>query len=344
MSLPENILTLKSKADPIIKKYAPSSSDKVTPVTPLLEVLTATQLSELDYPPLKWAVEGILPEGLTVLAGSPKVGKSWFCLGLAIGIASGQQVFKRINVAKGKVLYLALEDGPRRIQERLRLLNDGTSPLLNNLHIVTKLPTNVSLIEAMKEYLSENIDTRLVIIDVYARVKHTVKQQGNSYSEDYADAIKWKNLADTYNTAILLVHHTRKQIAEDFINAVSGTNGLTGAADTILRLDRARQSDHATLEITSRDAPENKLAFSKENVQWVLLGDSNLFDVSPTRRTILDIIEKKGSITPKELAESQLGITHDNAKQTLNRMYETGQVHRELGRYYLKDTQILDFS
>lgn len=344
MSLPENVLALKATADSIIKKHSPDSSDKVTAVTPIMKYITASELAETFYPPINWAVDGILPEGLTVLAGSPKVGKSWFCLDLALGVASGQKVFKSIRVETGKVLYLALEDTKRRIKQRLKKLNNDISPKFDNLHIVTELPIGFTVFEAIRDYLSRNSDTRLVIVDVYARVKRPVKNLGNSYSEDYSDAIKWKDLADSHGLALLLVHHTRKQSAEDFINSVSGTNGLTGAADTILKLERARQSDQATLEVTSRDAPENKFAFQREDVNWVLLGDASNFDVSTTRKIILDLITSKKSLTPKELADAQVGISYDNARQTLTRMYETGQLNRENGRYYLPETQILDFT
>lgn len=347
MPPPEHLLALKAKADTIISKYSLQSSDTVTAVTPFLKCTTARELSNVTYPPLKWAVEGILPAGLTVLAGAPKIGKSWFCLGLAQGIATGQKVFSHIEVEEGKVLYLALEDNLPRIQARLKLLNEGVIPRTDNLSFVTEtdsLPAGITTLSAIEQHLSINLGTRLVIIDVYARVKPLSKYNSNSYAEDYKDAIKWKKLADSFNTAIVLVHHTRKQYAEDFINSVSGTNGLTGAADTVLVIERSRQSDQATLEITSRDAPENKLAFSKENANWVLLGDAGMFNVSTTRRLILELVQNMGSVTPKALADSDLDISYDNAKQTLKRMFESGELKRDNGRYFLPETQDFEFN
>jgi len=143
---------------------------------------------------------------------------------------------------------------------------------------------------------------------------------------------------------VLLVHHTRKQLAEDFINTVSGTNGLTGACDTILLLNRTRQSSEATLEITSRDAPENKLAFTREGLCWKLLGDAEIFDISDTRRRIIKIIETENGITPKKLSDRYSDIKYDNAKQTLRRMAKDGQIIDVGGMYYPMGTQVIDFS
>lgn len=344
MTIPENLLALKAKADPIMIKYSVPNRDKVTTVTPLLDVISATELSEKIFPPMKWAVPEILPEGLTVLAGTPKVGKSWFCLDLAMGIASGNKVFKKIPVEKGRVLYLALEDGQERIQKRLKVLNSGVRPKIDELDILTKLPADVGIIEAIRDYLDRNIDTRLVIIDVYAQVKSPSKNYGNLYAEDYKEASRWKKLADSYNVGVLLVHHTRKQSADDFINSVSGTNGLTAAADTILRLERSRQSAQATLEITSRDAPEDKLALERDGANWVLLGDAEKFDVSSNKRIVFDLVEAKGSLTPKDLAEAKVGISYENARQLLSRMSQSGNLERQNGRYYLPGAKFFDFT
>lgn len=345
----EKLIELSDIARPIIEEYS-KKSDKVTVVTPFkkkrgLNVITSSELGKKTFPPIKWAVENLIPEGLTVLAGAPKVGKSWFCLGLGIGIASGSTVFGKIPVEQGRVLYLALEDGQRRIQERLKKLNSGLVPDLQNLAIVTKIEPDEPIHQAIEEDLQDNPNTRLVIVDVYARVKkQSSNQNANSYAEDYKDAEKWKQIADQYGTAILLVHHTRKQGAEDFINAVSGTNGLTGASDTILHFGRARNSSDATLEITSRDAPENRFAFVKDGLSWKMLGEADLLDLTETRRTILQIVEQSNGITPKEVSEQCRDITYDNVKQTLLRMFNEGQIKNVSGMYYPNETYVLDFN
>lgn len=348
----EKLVELSNKARPIIEKHS-RQSDKVTVATPFkekrgLNVITSLELSKKTFPPIKWAVENLIPEGLTVLAGAPKVGKSWFCLGLAIGIASGSTVFGEIPVEQGRVLYLALEDGQRRIQERLKKLNSGIVPDLQDLAIVTKIEPDEPIYQAIEEDLQDNPNTRLIIVDVYARVKkQSSNQNANSYAEDYKDAEKWKQIADKYGTAILLVHHTRKQGADDFINAVSGTNGLTGASDTILHFGRARNSADATLEITSRDAPENAFAFTLDGLAWRMLSGAEhlVRDMAAPRRKIIQIVNQSlTGITPKELSEKCPDISYDNIKQTLLRMFKEGQIKNISGRYYPLELWELEFS
>src|SRR5262249_18337805 len=93
-----------------------------------VELLSAPDLLELELPPLRWAVEGVLPEGLTMLVGKPKIGKSWAVFSLAVAVATGGRALGQIAVEQGDVLYLALEDGKRRLKSRLRAMLGTTAP------------------------------------------------------------------------------------------------------------------------------------------------------------------------------------------------------------------------
>src|SRR5712692_7269943 len=92
------------------------------------KILNAVDLMALELPEPRWAVTGLLPEGLNIFAGRPKTGKSWLMLGTAIAVASGGRALGQVKVAQGDVLYLALEDSPRRLQERIGMLLGGAPP------------------------------------------------------------------------------------------------------------------------------------------------------------------------------------------------------------------------
>ena len=88
------------------------------PTQPPLQLWTADDILTTDWPKPVWAIPGLLPVGLTILAGRPKVGKSWLTLQIALAVASGGRVLGQPG-EKGPVLYLALEDPPRRLKERM---------------------------------------------------------------------------------------------------------------------------------------------------------------------------------------------------------------------------------
>ena len=85
-----------------------------------MEAFSAADLLALTLPEPKWAVAGLLPAGFSVLAGKPKLGKSWLGLDIALAVALGGVALGSIHVSQGDVLYLALEDTTRRLQTRIR--------------------------------------------------------------------------------------------------------------------------------------------------------------------------------------------------------------------------------
>jgi len=124
---------------------------------------TAADLMATDFPEPRWAVPGLIAEGLNLLVGSPKLGKSWLCLGLAVAIASGGKALGKIDVEQGPVLYAALEDNPRRLQNRLRLVL-GRDAVPDDLHITTSLPRLPDLQAVLADWLDATPGARLVIV------------------------------------------------------------------------------------------------------------------------------------------------------------------------------------
>ena len=222
--------------------------------------------------PLNFVVDTLLSQGLHILAGSPKVGKSWLALWLAVTVAKGDPVWG-MGVKQGTTLYLCLEDSTLRIQNRLFEITEDAPA---NVHFSTNSDTlGKGLEEQLRAFLSEHPDTVLVIIDTLQMIRGA--GYDNTYANDYRDLSALKQIADAHGIAILLVHHLRKMSDDDPINMISGTTGLSGATDSnfVLRKSKRRENT-ATLYCTGRDIPYRELAleFDGEDHVWKLLSDN----------------------------------------------------------------------
>jgi RecA-family ATPase len=296
---------------------------------------TADELMQTTFPEPRWAVPGLIAEGLTLLVGSPKLGKSWMCLGLSIAVASGGRAFSKIPVEQGDVLYAALEDTARRLQGRLRAVL-GSDRVPKGLHVTTALPRGAEMVTMVAEWLTEHPNARLVIIDVLRKV--TPRSDGRDrYEADYEAMTALKHLADSHGVAIVVVHHTRKMADDsDVFNEVSGSTGLTGGADAILIAKRARNTAEAVLHVTGRDITEQDygLAWHADICSWSLLEEPVvLATMGDTRRKILDCVTERPLSTPKEIA-LVTGIALATVQQNVRRMVNDDQLDSDGdGRY-----------
>jgi hypothetical protein len=299
---------------------------------------TAADLLTTDFPPIKWAVENVIVEGLNLFAGPPKVGKSWAALGVAVAVASGGIAFSSIPVHEGDVLYLALEDTPRRLAERLRkVLGVDSAP--TRLSFVTVLPPLADGgIEQISGWLAVHPDARLVVIDVFARVRGRRDPRANPYDADYAAMSELQSLAGRHNVAILLLHHTRKQAADDFLDEVNGSQGLAGAADSIIVLKRMRGSADAELHVTGRDVDEVSYAlqFDPAHGLWSMLdGRASDYKLGDTRQAILRHLREVEAATPKQIATA-LKLNYEAVKKTCKRMSDDDQLDTDgQGTYFI---------
>lgn len=218
------------------------------------ETLQSTPMAQILY-----ILEGLIPQGVIILSGASKAGKSWLVLWLALMVAQGLPVWG-LPTLRCDVLYLSLEDTPRRLQNRLYNLTD-TAP--DNLYFaVTSGLIGSGLEEQLIAFLSCHPNTKLIIIDTLQKVRDSRGGTGKAgmYGNDYDDISSIKRIADDYNIAILLVHHLRKlKDSEDPFNNISGSTGIIGAADTNYVLHRKRDSNTATLLVSGRDVEYQEL-------------------------------------------------------------------------------------
>ncbi|MFF7170455.1 AAA family ATPase [Streptomyces pseudovenezuelae] len=302
---------------------------------------TADQLMAAHFPEPKWAVPGILAEGVSVLAGPPKVGKSWLSLGLGLSVAAGGNAFDSVPVQGGPVLYLALEDTPRRLQTRMAKLLGG-QPAPAGLTLVTECPSfPQGGTEAIAQWLERNPDARMVVIDVFAKMRGPAPAGISAYDADYVAVGYAKRLADHYGVAVVLVHHVRKAGSDDFLTEVSGTNGIAGAADATLVLKRARGQADGILHVTGRDVDEAEyaLSFQPASGAWHLLdGPVTDHTVSDTRATILRYVRAHPGAKPKDMATELPQVDLDTIRRTCNRMADAGQLTKDPGGRYYPDT------
>ena len=235
------------------------------------KTIDAETLWNTPIPPVRWVVPDLLPAGLSILAGTSKAGKSWLCLWLCLQIARGGQVWGR-QVSSQPVLYLCLEDTFNRIQSRLLQIDgEGGSP---NLLFQTRSGGIGQGLEAeITAALNHHPGIGLVVIDTLQKVR-SVDPSGSAYAADYRDMSALKQLADAHHICILLVHHLRKQGAEDPFAQISGSTGIIGAADTIWLLQRQRMSPTARLQVTGRDVESRALTLEFNDCVWDLLEET----------------------------------------------------------------------
>ena len=311
---------------------AKSQSNKSEPWQSLADLRHKT------FEPLAWVVPGYLPQGATVLAGRPKLGKSWLVLDWCLAVASGGTTLG-VHCESGDVLYAALEDTERRLKARVQKLVSGEWPA-RMLYLHEMPRTDEGGIALVREWLEQASAPRLVAIDVLAKVRSGKGREEGNYDADYRAVAAWKGLADEFGVAVVLVHHVRKMGADDPLEMVSGTNGLTGAADAILVLNRDSQG--CTLGGRGRDLDEfdRAVQFDKEACVWRVLGEVQDARRSDARSVIMSVLSGTAPLSPSEIAAAS-GQQHGNVRFLLSKMVEAGEVEKVgRGKYILPTPNI----
>ncbi len=233
-----------------------------------LHAVSMTELFDSTYKSKPPIIDGLLYRGTYLFVGSPKIGKSFLMAQLAYHVSTGTKLWG-FDVRQGKVLYLALEDDYPRLQKRLYRMF-GTAENEKLFFSVTAHRLGSGLDEQIDGFLQKHPDTSLVIIDTLQKVRE-VGGENYSYANDYQIITKLKGFTDRHNICMLIVHHTRKQTADDKFDMISGTNGLLGAADGgfVLSKDK-RTSNNATLEVSGRDQQDQRVYLKKntETLVW----------------------------------------------------------------------------
>lgn len=313
----------------------------------LRTAISAADLMATDFPPIRYVVEDLIPEGLTMVVAPPKIGKSWLVLGIGLAVSNGTAALGCIPTQQRPVLYLALEDGHRRLKSRLVSL--GAVKPSPDLTFITSV-TSGFIPDTIGEYFEKHSGKApVVFLDTLGKAMPSAGAGETTYERDYRVVGGLKMLADAHpGSSIIIVHHTRKASGSDFVDAVSGTQGIAGAADTILLLQRDRGEKNATLHATSRDTREGEYAIDLDDSgRWTLTGGS-LEAAACAEQTakvtgglsdrMTDVITTVGrhpeGITPRSLKALLRDIPPEAVDVYLGRAHLAGRLRKlERGKY-----------
>lgn len=306
---------------------------------------TAAELLHTQFPETKWAVPGILPEGLSILAGRPKLGKSWMALQIAHAVGMGGCVLGK-RVERGNVLYLALEDGPKRLQERLMLQQVPDEAWIT--FITDWKPLSDGGLPDLEGELTTK-DYRLIVIDTFSRATG-----GRDDQQDMQDMTRimgaLQKLALLNGEAILLVDHHKKPGAfnSDPIDDILGSTGKAAVADCALGLYRERGKPGATLRITGRDMPDSDMVLSWDGQLccWQYEGMADQVREDSERGRVLmavKALQENGELPTTKNISTYTGVAQPNVSTCLQTLVTDGKVKRgdKVGvqqPYYLVDT------
>lgn len=299
-------------------------------------VLNLKKLKDLenkDFPEVKWIIPGILPEGGALFAGKPKMGKSVFALNLCVAVASGGMALGKMKVEQGTAIYFSLDDtSERRLKDRALSMCVGGIP--EKLLYTTQVPRiGEGGLETLEKCLEEYPDTRLIVIDTLQRFRPlSKKKNGNQtlYQEDYDMLSGLNDIAIRIGACVLCVCHTRKAEADDIFDMISGSNGLSGAVDTITMLTRDKKNT-PILSLRGREVEENTFRLSKdpEYMQWVFEGEYEFKDITDAQNEVLQAIRNNESgVSPKKIAEIT-GKTDSYVKKALPILIRKGFIVKE---------------
>lgn len=318
----------------------------------LAGMITAAELQHMEFDPLREFVAGIITEGFGILAGPPKLGKSWWILAVALAVAIGGYALGLIKVEKRPVLYLALEDSRRRMKSRCAVLL-GTGDFPTGLDILTAKDVKPGCVAAtIKEWLGCN-PGGLVFLDTLGKARPQRRSGDDPYIADYQFGSQLKRLVDDVpGSGLVAAHHTRKMLSEDFLDTISGTQGIAGSADYVLVLSRKRKSSEGVLSVTGRDIEENEFALTVDNGRWSLDGDDMLDAAATvdTRRAkeketnlgsrsldAVKFVNSRDTTTPADLAE-HLHIDNQPAGKLLGTLYDGGHIDKVSRGVYVSVT------
>ena len=304
-----------------------------------LHTITMTELYQTAFRSRPPIIDGLLYAGAYILAGAPKIGKSFLVAQIAYHVSIGRKLWD-FDVHQGTVLYLALEDDYQRIQSRMFMMygvNDTP-----NLHFATaagKIGTGLD--EQLENFMREHPNTKLIIIDTMQKIRE-VGGEAYSYASDYEIIGRLKQFADKYCICVLTVHHTRKQPAGDSFEMISGTTGLLGCADgSLLMQKKKRTALEATIDVVGRDQQDQILYLSKDpNTQiWNL--DRTETELhreppDPTLEAVARLVtseQPEWAGSPSELAEAlDTGMAANALTKYLN--IKCGRLKDEYGISY----------
>lgn len=309
-------------------------------------VASADELLQREFLPVQWAINGIIPEGISILSGDPKIGKSWLLYQACVAVAAGRPLWGgREPEIAGDALMLALEDNDRRLQRRLQTLLprfatlDGKRiqrPPVDRLHYATEWPRAEEGVAALEAWLAAHPECRLVVVDTVSAFRQKdLARNKSAYAADYEVGEMFKPLARRFSCAIVLVMHNRKAASDDALQMVSGTQGITGGVDNVLVMRRERGHMDAGLYVDGRDIEEpQEIAMRFDGGYWSSDGQTvREAQMSKERRAVIDAVEQLGDKARIRAIADLLPQSYGAVRVLVTKMVAAGQLKLTDGVY-----------
>lgn len=280
----------------ILKKYVEELKSTKQQTLPN-KVFTAMELMTMEVEEIRWVIDGVIPEGLTIFAGKPKVGKSYFLMNAMLDLAAGADAFGSIPTESSEVLYLAGESTVQLVVNEMQKILGGNQSAPGNLHVspMGNWPRmHEGGMDALERWMEEHPDTRLIVIDTLERFKKPQKAPGYHYSEDYQNIAPLQEFAGKYHIGVIVVHHTKKTATADPFDEITGTVGLTAASDSIAKLDRMKTGKEGRIfAYRGRGIGEGELTFKYNGSRYSLVEDeAERYQGSEQRQTIIKYLNE----------------------------------------------------
>lgn len=297
------------------------------------------ELRRKEFAPVQFIVDGVIPNGVTLIAGAPKAGKSLLGWGIACAVATGGVALGNIPVQQRRVLYLMLEDGQRLVQKRVRRMvaEETEMPMLD--YAEAWRPLTDGGVDDLAAYHREYPDA-LVVIDTYEHLRGRSDRAQDAYRNDTAALAPLTRMAHETGLNVLIIHHTNKRGGDDPFMSINGSNGIGGAVDTMGVLSRVRFGEDVTLCISGRDLDEDvklALAFDMDCGSHVLLGKADEVGATRLQRDIVLYLKAEGG--PRELSDIAEAVGRDNDgkfRTLMSRLVDAGTLKfASHGRYCL---------
>ena len=278
---------------------------------------SADELLTMEFPELDWVVPEYIPEGFTVLGGRPKIGKSWLAMQIAQAVGMGGKVFGH-DVKQGHVLYLALEDNPRRLARRMKAQHweEGTHCQFYN----EWTPLNEGGLEELAELFGK-VQYRLCVIDTASRALRLKDVNDNASVTKAYDAVQ-KFFESRKCSVLLLDHHNKRAGMEesDPIDAIIASTAKVAVPDTIVGVARQRGKRDVRIRIVGRDAEDvdSEIQFDSLTMSWQML-DTKYIKPGSVQNKIFDYVKAANGYVPLSMIAE---FTQTHKGQALKELQE----------------------
>ncbi len=298
--------------------------------------ILAKDLEQEELKPIEWVVEGLIAPGLNLIAGKSKIGKSFGTLDLAYQVEVGGEWLEK-KCSKGNVLYYSLEDGKRRCKNRWKAM--GIKPQEAWYQFRDRKPRipllTMGLEEEIEDWIKNTPDRKLVVIDVYVKVKKTLGgYKLNSYENDNYNLQNLQTLATKYEIAIVLVHHITKRKEDDVFDEINGSTGIQSNMDSMIVIssDRTKGKNPILYCIPKDGEPQQfEIALNPKCI-WENLGKPGMAALTKIQNAITKAMKDNSERTSKEII---VKVQVDNGKENWTDKHIQKEVTRLVEKSYL---------